>query len=80
MDAGPDEQRAIHHTDEYVLPCEQVQQLPICHAAIMMIAKAYMREIIPRITRGKVPVLLAPNTRFQGRYVRALPFFLIDSA
>jgi hypothetical protein len=50
MDAGPDEQRAIHDTDEYVLPCEQVQQLPICHAAITMIAKAYMREIIPRIT------------------------------
>jgi hypothetical protein len=47
-----------------------VQQLPICHAAITMIAKAYMREIIPRITWGKVPILLAPNTRFQGRYVR----------
>jgi hypothetical protein len=50
MEAGPDGRRAVHHTDEYVLPCEQVRQLPICHAAINMITKAYMRKIILRIT------------------------------
>jgi hypothetical protein len=49
MEAGPDGRR-VHHTNEYVLLCEQVRQLPICHAAIDTITKAYMRKIILRIS------------------------------